>query len=144
MTRSSVLAGFKVVSIGLLLGCGDGDESPLPSPSPGALVQVTTASRVGVLLDELPGDARDRAAADLLARPAEFWTQRAQRQMVASLYRLLFRNFFYTGRGQLPLPPVERGRTPRRDPSRRASDDRRARPGDGCLRLREHAADRAR
>jgi len=90
--------------MGILIGCGDGDEAR----SSGALVKVTTASRVGVLLDELPGDARDRAAADLLARPAEFWTQRAQRQLEASLYRLLYRNFFYTGRGQLPLPPVER------------------------------------
>jgi hypothetical protein len=89
-----------------LPACGDNDE-PAPVQDPGALVEVTIESRVGVLLDELPEAAREALAADLLAQPASFWEARARRQIEATNYRLIYRNFYGEGIGQLPLPPVE-------------------------------------
>ncbi len=74
---------------------------------PGALVDVTFDSKVGVLLDEVPEPARTRLADALLAEPAAFWRARAARQVEATLYRLVYRNFYYDDRGQLPLPPQE-------------------------------------
>jgi hypothetical protein len=47
---------------------------------------------------------------DLMAKPQDFWTQRAQKQLMATSYRLVYRMFFYeenSGKGLLPLPPVE-------------------------------------
>lgn len=89
----------------------NGDSAPLlptldPAElGPGALIDVSMNGRVGVLLDELPADLRDRAAAELLAASADFWTALAQRQLRLTSHRLNFRNFVYAGKGQLPLPP---------------------------------------
>lgn len=77
------------------------------SADKGALVAVSTSSTVGVLLDELPAASRDAVAADLLAADPAFWEARAVMQMEATLYRLVYRNFFYDDAGQLPLPPRE-------------------------------------
>lgn len=80
---------------------------------PGALIEVTTKSEVGVLLDELPASERDRAAAALLAKPAAFWEQRARMQIEAMLYRLVYRDDYYDeadGKRQMPLPPREKWR----------------------------------
>lgn len=88
----------------------------VPTPSPtapaiinreGALVRVSMASQVGVLLDEIPAEMRDIVAADLLAQPEEEWLARAMRQVRLTRNRLNFRNFIYAGKGQLPLPPTE-------------------------------------
>ncbi|MBM4361413.1 MAG: hypothetical protein FJ104_01940, partial [Deltaproteobacteria bacterium] len=90
----------------LALACGGSDEDA--SEDPGALVRITAKSRVGVLLDELPTDIRDRVAADLLARPEAFFIDRAKRQLALATYRLNFRAAFYdedSGKHQLPLPP---------------------------------------
>lgn len=76
----------------------------------GALIATSMQSRVGVLLDELPADLRDRAAEQALEADGAFWEQRARAQLALSSYRLVFRNFYYDeeeGRGQLPLPPSE-------------------------------------
>jgi hypothetical protein len=81
-----------------------GPELP---PREGALIGVVMESQVGVLLDELPLAARDRAVSELLAQPEAFWRQRAARQVDLTQYRLTFRNFFYADKGQLPLPPAE-------------------------------------
>ncbi|MEW5987369.1 MAG: lysyl oxidase family protein, partial [Chloroflexota bacterium] len=35
------------------------------------------------------------------------WLERAKRQVQLTRYRLTFRNFFYPGKGQLPLPPEQ-------------------------------------
>lgn len=77
---------------------------------PGALVRVSTRSRVGVLLDELPESMRERVAAELLAAPPSFWDARARMQLETTTYRLIFRSFYYpekAHRRQLPLPPPE-------------------------------------
>src|SRR5688500_12482141 len=87
--------------------CACGDDSQ-PDPDPGALIEVTMDSQVGVLLDELPADVREVLAAQLLAGPASFWEARARRQISTALYRLVYRNFYGDGIGQLPLPPVEK------------------------------------
>lgn len=84
-----------------------GIESPA---EPGALIAVRLESHVGVLLDELPEGVRDQAAMALLDRGEDFWRARASRQIETTLYRLVYRNFFYDEeeeRGQLPLPPRE-------------------------------------
>lgn len=76
----------------------------------GALIATSMDSRVGVLLDELPAELRERAAEQLLEEDEAFWQGRARAQILLSSYRLVFRNFYYDeeeGRGQLPLPPTE-------------------------------------
>ncbi|MCB8945061.1 MAG: hypothetical protein H6658_15045 [Ardenticatenaceae bacterium] len=73
----------------------------------GALIGLTMPGQVGVLLDEIPADMRDRVAASLLDETAEFWTTRAQRQVKLMTYRLNFRPFIQIGKGQLPLPPAQ-------------------------------------
>ena len=77
---------------------------------PGALLGLTMSSTVGVLLDELEGEARTRAIAQLETKPDAFWEERARRQIEATGYRLVFRNLYFEpeeGKGILPLPPVE-------------------------------------
>jgi hypothetical protein len=76
----------------------------------GALIAVTTESRVGVLLDELPSPLRERVAKELLAKPDSFFVERAKRQLGLATYRLNFRPSFYDEKDkkkQLPLPPAE-------------------------------------
>ncbi len=87
---------------------GKGDN---PRSDPGALIAVTMNSTVGVLLDELPASIRDRAAANLLARPSSFWVARARRQITLTTYQLVFRQYFVSdtkNRNALPLAPPEK------------------------------------
>src|SRR4051794_3562745 len=110
------VAGALLVSI-LVAACSSAsdpaarDLSTSQEPlGQGAIVGVTMDSSVGVLLDEVPADMRDRAAAAILAKPASFWEARAQRQIQLMTYRLVFREFFYKSRSArqaLPLPPAE-------------------------------------
>lgn len=72
---------------------------------PGALVDVKMDSTVGVLLDEIPAAMRDRVAAAIMAKPASYWQSRAKMQVRLTTYRLVFREFYYGGKKQLPLPP---------------------------------------
>lgn len=84
------------------------EQAPLAS---GALVDMSMNSTVGVLLDEIPEGMRDAVVAKLLAKPASFWTDRAQRQIQLMTYRLVFREYFYKSRSArraLPLPPAEK------------------------------------
>jgi hypothetical protein len=64
-------------------------------------------SRVGVLLDEIPEEMRDRVVETLIDRPESFWEELARRQVRLTKRRLNFRNFVYPDKGQLPLPPAE-------------------------------------
>jgi hypothetical protein len=82
----------------------------------GALIQMKSTSTVGVLLDEIPAGAlREQAAANALAKPAEFWIARARNQVRLMNYRLVFRSGFHaipSGNstktyGPLPLTPQE-------------------------------------
>lgn len=74
---------------------------------PGALIEVTMESRVGVLLDNFPENIRDRVARTYLQKDASFWRSRAIVQIEATYYRLIYRNFYYDDKGQLPLPPQD-------------------------------------
>ena len=75
-------------------------------PGPGALVGLTMNSQVGVLLDEIPEDERDRLVEELLERPDEYWESLAKQQVLLTYNRLHFRPFFYERlKWQLPLPP---------------------------------------
>lgn len=99
----------------LVVSCGDNNAPPddegEAKSDPGGLVSAAMTSRVGVLLDEIPLSIRDRVAQRLLAKPNDFWLQRARNQIKLTTYRLVFRQFFYgAGQGekqQLPFPPEE-------------------------------------
>ncbi len=83
-----------------------GTRGEVSVPDDGALVGVSMQSRVGVLLDEMPSGIRARVARDLVAKPAQFWIDRAKAQARLATYRLVFRQYFYGGhKKQLPLPP---------------------------------------
>ena len=80
----------------------------------GALIQITSSSTVGILLDEIPaGPLREAAAANALAEPNDFWIVRAKDQVRLMSYRLIFRSGFHhasngakpVSYGPLPLPP---------------------------------------
>jgi hypothetical protein len=120
MRRSTTLFTLRrIVHLGLAAyiaaSCSGDDETtilPPPEPPPeapeGALVAVSFEGRVGVLLDELPAELRDRAVEQLLDQRNFFWRERARAQIRLATYRLVYRNFFYDpedGKGQLPLPP---------------------------------------
>ena len=92
------------------------------TPEPGSLLDLTMKSTVGVLLDELPQAERDRVAALLLAEPAATWEARAGLQVETTYYRLTFRQFYYEGVGQLPLPPREQWQLAVGTPERRTID----------------------
>lgn len=77
----------------------------LLSPSP------PSPSLIGVLLDELPSDARGRAASFALSRPDAYWREAVIRQLWLASYRLIFRPYWYDfdeegnpSHGQLPIP----------------------------------------
>jgi len=91
--------------------CIDGDRSDDASaaiePEAGALIGISMTSTVGVVLDEVPATERTRVATAYASRDSAFWAARARSQVEATLYRLVYRNFYYGNRGQLPLPPAE-------------------------------------
>src|SRR5689334_6386014 len=63
----------------------------------GALVKMQMTSNVGVVLDDIPaGPLREAAAANALAQPAQFWHDRALRQVRLTYYRLVFRGQYYS------------------------------------------------
>lgn len=70
----------------------------------GALVRVTLASQVGVLLDDYPAEMRARVVEALRELPQEAWLARAERQARLTRLRLNFRDSSAPGKGQLPLP----------------------------------------
>jgi len=101
------------LTVWLLVTCSLIHVPPLRSLSaaeqaPGALIHVTMRSTVGVVLDDIPVDLRDQVAASYLQMPSTFWQERANRQIEHTLYRLIYRNFFYSKpKGLLPLPPKD-------------------------------------
>jgi hypothetical protein len=100
-----LLSGIALVALAALRPWGAGAASPQPQ-DPGSLVRTTMQSNVGVVLDELPASMRSRVAASLVAKPASFWKDRAATQLRLTVYRLVFRQFFYSAsRSALPLPP---------------------------------------
>jgi hypothetical protein len=79
-----------------------------PVVAEGALIDVSAASQVGVVLDEIPEALRAPLAAYYLSQPAEFWTERAIRQLQHTTYRLTYRAFYYEeseAKQMLALPP---------------------------------------
>ena len=79
-----------------------------PATLEGALIDVSTASQVGVVLDEIPEGLRASLAEFYLAQPAEFWTERAIRQLQHTSYRLTYRGLYFDeseGKQMLALPP---------------------------------------
>jgi hypothetical protein len=76
----------------------------------GALVEVTLASRVGVVLDELPAAQRDAAASYYLAKGSQFWKDRAVAQAKHTNYRFTYRQFYYDvepPKLNMAMPPEE-------------------------------------
>jgi len=93
----------------LLPGSARGQSTAGSGNSPGALIRMDMNTTVGVLLNEFPpGEQREAAADWALSKDEDFWVKRAREQVNLTYYRLVFRQFFYTGppnRGALPLPP---------------------------------------
>lgn len=118
-----VICRSQIWLLGVLgaLGCA-GNKEETVQEDPGALVEVSLFSTAGVLLDEIPLVDRDRAADLVLARGEDAWKAVAHRQIVATLYRLVYRNFYYDDRGQLPLPPMEQWNITVGSASRRTVD----------------------
>ncbi len=117
--RASLTALAAVPLVGLACAGGASDAGgPDLTPgsaeealrAPGALVDAELRSRVGVVLDEIPGPERAAAARYYLEKPATFWVARAKRQLAHTTYRLTYRNFYYDDsehRQMLALPPEE-------------------------------------
>ena len=111
--RSSALAILFAMG---LTACGGkvSDDSLMHSDSgvslsstadPGALVKTSMESTVGVVLDELSFNQRERLVAILKKKPESFWKDRAIRQIRLTSHRL---NFGGTGmKKQSPLPPEQ-------------------------------------
>src|SRR5688572_16546728 len=88
-------------------GTPQASGTPATVSDPGALARTSVNGRVGVLLEDFPEGMRDRIAADVLARPSEWWIERAGLQLSLANYRLVYREFYYEeGRHNLPLPPT--------------------------------------
>lgn len=73
--------------------------------SEGALIGAQMNSTVGVLLDDFPTAMKSRMRDLYLTKSKDFWEARARQQVEATLYRLVYRNLYYSKKGQLPLPP---------------------------------------
>src|SRR5580658_1886315 len=106
-TETLVLLGLTAA---LLLPRSARGQSTVGSGNlPGALIRMDMNTTVGVLLDEFPqGEQREAAADWALSKDEDFWVKRAREQVNLTYYRLVFRQFFYSGppnRGALPLPP---------------------------------------
>jgi hypothetical protein len=93
-------------------GCGGSETTTSTGTGgetgdPGSLVKVSATGKVGVVLDEIPENLRDKVVAGLMAKDAAFWTARARSQMTMTKYRLAFRLYYYPAgeKMQLPLPP---------------------------------------
>jgi hypothetical protein len=110
-----VMRGLAIGLTAFAMSCGDNITPPGDGEDlPGALVTVETASKVGVLLDEIDDVAggssttRDRMVTDLLAKDEAFWIERATLQLRLTGYRLVYRGAFYEeseNKNALPLPP---------------------------------------
>src|SRR5262249_43248543 len=128
------------ITLGLVApaGCSSNHDAPAEPPEPamvtsgavdpGALVQTTANSTVGVLLDEIPANIRDRVAQDTIAQTNDFWVARATRQLQLTTYRLVFRYEYYmaqmmTKKQQLPLPPPSIWQFTFNGPAHRATID---------------------
>ena len=114
--RAALVLGLVLSGGASLLGMtasGCGSEDPPPSGNggdtgdPGSLIKASMTSQVGVLLDEIPENMRDKVVASLQAKDEAFWIARARAQINMTKYRVTFRKYFYTtgDRMQLPLPP---------------------------------------
>jgi hypothetical protein len=116
VTRALTIAGFTTLLGASLLACTtDTDSAESELGAAGSLIKMEMSSTVGVLLDDVPaGPMREAAAANALAQPASFWTDRATRQVRLTYYRLVFRGLYYNSSwssgnttnqyGPLPLP----------------------------------------
>jgi len=77
------------------------DADAEPPELQGALVAVDLQTRTAILLDDLPADARERAAEAALAESPEAWLARARRHVKLTELAALFDS------DAIPLPPPE-------------------------------------
>ena len=105
VARSSAMS---ILCALVLISCGRTivTEPSVPViPDPAALVRASMESTVGVVLDELSPNQRERLVAMLQTKPESFWKDRAIRQIRLTSHRL---NFGGTGmKKQSPLPPEQ-------------------------------------
>ena len=80
---------------------------PTPTADNGALIQMSFASQVGILIDGVPADLRQTVIDNTLAQSEEQWLELAKTQVRLTRLRLNFRGFGEEGVGQLPLTPEQ-------------------------------------
>ena len=109
-----VLSGGASLLAMTAAGCGSDSTSSSSTSGtggtdadPGALIKTSMTSQVGVVLDEIPEDMRDKVVASLQAKDEAFWIARARAQINMTKFRLVFRTYYYPAgtRMQLTLPP---------------------------------------
>ncbi|CAG8487884.1 10321_t:CDS:2, partial [Racocetra fulgida] len=75
----------------------------------GALIETSFKSTIGVLLDDISESfgMREKVANYYLKQNTDFWIQKAHMQTIFTENRQIFRNFYYSNKKQLTLPPEE-------------------------------------
>src|SRR5262245_25342391 len=101
MMKAIETLGLALVTAGAMACTVDETESSESAvDAQGALIKMELTSQVAVLLDEIPaGPMREAAAADALAKPASFWSDRAARQTRLTYYKLVFRGGYHKAGG---------------------------------------------
>jgi hypothetical protein len=81
----------------------DGDSAAVSAFPDGALINVSMESQVGVLLDDLqalpPAEAA-KIQADIMAKPQDFWKERARMQLRLTIQRQYFRQYYHGKQGE--------------------------------------------
>ena len=94
----------------LFSGCSS-KSSPNEGPQPvdpGALIRASLTSTVAVNLDEIPTSVREDVAKKIVAKPADYWKERARAQAKFTSVRLVFRKGYYDEpKDALPIMPEE-------------------------------------
>jgi hypothetical protein len=115
VTNTGDIAANSVTpALGLVGGAAVGISAPATNLAPGAtaMVTLTFSSSAGKSGSAQPlfvlGFANGTEPNGTPPKDEGFWVKRAREQVNLTYYRLVFRQFFYTGppnRGALPLPP---------------------------------------
>lgn len=106
--------GVGLTALGMMTTAASCKDDPeiIINDDPGALVRVTTSSKVGVLLEDFPEASRDRIAEELLAKGEDWWIERAKWQLRLTSPRLIYRKYYFDEaewdlKNALPLPPED-------------------------------------
>ena len=101
------LAVFTYLAVLVSVTTSQTTQAP-PNTPEGALISTHFTGEVGYNLDEIPDYALDDAKQYVTSQVTdEQWIARAKMQIFATIYRQVFRVYYYGPRLQLTLPPKE-------------------------------------